>query len=115
MNSMLFEMKRLKEQYYDKCYYESMIEYSIRNKDVKIYFNVFKAHYDYYYLPSQIMKDTDDFDKIIKHISKQNKQNKKIINKVKIFTKKRKLCNDIRNIIISFLITTPKNLNLQYI
>ena len=34
--------------------------------------------------------------------------NKKIIYRVKIFTKKRKLCNDIRNIIISFLITPSK-------
>ena len=39
---------------------------------------------------------------------KQNKENKKTINRVKVFSKKRKLCDDVRNIIISFLITPPK-------
>ena len=48
------------------------------------------------------------FDEIMEHFYKQNKENKRIINRIKIFSKKRKLCNDIRNIIISFLITSPK-------
>ena len=50
----------------------------------------------------------EDFDRTMKNIYKQNKENKNIINRVEIFSKKHKLCNDIRNIIISFLITPPK-------
>ena len=48
-----------------------------------------------------------DFDITMKNFYKQNRKNKAIINKVKIFTIKRKLCNDVRNLIISFLIIPP--------
>ena len=68
--------------------------------------------YDRYYLCG-INKYVKDFDEKMKNIYKQNKENKRIINRVKIFSKKRKLCNDIRNIIISFLITPPKINSLQ--
>ena len=57
----------------------------------------------------------EDFDRTMKNIYKQNKENKNIINRVEIFSKKRKLCNDIRNTIISFLITPPNIFYRKYI
>ena len=62
----------------------------------------------YYPIYSFFNKKIKFFAETMENIYKQNKDNKKVINRVKIFTKKRKLCNDIRNIIISFLITPPK-------
>ena len=62
----------------------------------------------YYTIWSFLNNDVYEFNEIMKNFSKQNKENKKIIYRVKIFSKKRKLCNDIRNTIISFLITPPK-------
>ena len=62
----------------------------------------------YYPIWPFLNNDVYEFNEIMKNFYKQNKENKKIIYRVKIFSKKRKLCNDIRNIIISFLITPPK-------
>ena len=83
-------------------------------KNVRCYNGMFNNNfkndscvYNIYVLPSCIYKYTADFDKTMKDFYNQNKE-KKIIYRVKSFSKKRKLCNDIRNIIISFLITPPK-------
>ena len=62
----------------------------------------------YYPIWTFLNNDVYEFNETIKHFAKQNKENKRIVNRIKIFSKKRKLCNDIRNIIISFLITPPK-------
>ena len=63
--------------------------------------------YDKYYLCG-INNYVKDFDEKMKNIYKQNKENKNIMNRVEIFSKKCEICNDIINIIISFLITPPK-------
>ena len=76
------------------------------HKRVKFYFGF--VSYDRHYLTSYFYKYMEDFDRTMKNIYKQSKENKNIINRVEIFSKKCKLCNDIRNIIISFLITPPK-------
>ena len=93
-----------------KQYNDIMFEY----RNVHCFNGVFNKNfednsyaYDKYFLCG-MSKYAKDFDEIMKNVFKQNKDNKKIINRVKIFTNKRKLCNDIRNIIISFLITPPK-------
>ena len=57
--------------------------------------------YDRYYLCG-ISKYAKAFDETMKNFYKKNKENKKLINKVKIFTTKRKLCNDTRNISYRF-------------
>ena len=114
MNRNLFLMKGLKSNYYDESNYEqyvSMIEYCRVHKRVKFYFGF--VIYDRHYLTSYFHKYMEDFDRTMKNIYKQTKENKNIFNRVKIFSKKRKLCNDIRNIIISFLITPPKIYSLQ--
>ena len=146
MNEMLFEIKRLKEHYFDILYFNHNLydrlhseilylcdkmnnlnmntEIEIITKEYNdIMFHYRNIHcfngefnknfvdnnyaYDKYYLCG-MSNYVKDFDETMKALYRENKENKKVINKVKIFTKKRKLCNDIRNIIISFLITPPK-------
>ena len=113
MNEMLFDIRKSKEYYYDKCYHTIYISMLVYATMYNRHFRCINCYYDSYFLPSCINEYAEMYDKTIKNFYKQNKENKKIINRVKIFTKKRKLCNDIRNLIISFLITPPKIYSLQ--
>ena len=112
MNKILLEMKELKLYYFATCYceqYACTLEDPFKDKEVaKGYCESLSQYYQKYIFRSFIYTYTEDFDSTMKTFCKQNKRIKQLINKVQIFTNSTKLCNDVRNIIISFLITPPK-------
>ena len=112
MHKILREMKELKLYYFATCYceqYTYKLEDPFKNKEVaKGYCESLSQYYQKYIFRSFIYTYTEDFDSTMKTFCKQNKRIKQLINRVEIFSKKCKLCNDIRNIIVSFLITPPK-------